>query len=192
MSTLSQTGIPGIGNGILMPKRKNLWRVLFSKIGGNANDSKNLSMQAVNVTRPNLQFEEIPVHRYNSTAYVAAKHSWQPMTLTLEDDVTGLASQVIQDQLEIQQKLIGADGPFMESAATATAYKFNTTLDMLDGGSRVLERWKIEGCWLTSVDYGNGDYSVSEASQITMNVRFDHARQELSGSGLGTAIGGTQ
>ena len=29
MSTVSQMGIPGVGNGIFMPKLKNRWRVTF-------------------------------------------------------------------------------------------------------------------------------------------------------------------
>jgi len=191
MATLSQTGIAGVGNGILMPKLKNRWRVTFAGIGGNAADSKDLSMQATNITRPNLTFEEVPIHRYNSTAYVAGKHTWEPLTLTVEDDVTGKASQVIQNQLELQQKLIGADGPWLATAATASAYKFGTILELLDGDERVLEKWKVEGCFLMTVDYGELDYSASEAMTIALTIRFDHARQELSGQGLETAIGGT-
>lgn len=190
MATLSQVGIAGVGNGILMPKLKNKWRVTFAGIGANQGDSKDLSLQAVNLTRPNLTFEEVPLHRYNSTAYVAGKHVWEPMTLTVEDDIGGKASQIIQNQLETQQKLIGADGPWLASAATASSYKFGTTLEMLDGDERVTEKWKMEGCFIMTVDYGDVDYSSSEASTITLTIRFDHARQELEGQGLETALGG--
>jgi len=34
------------------------------------------------------------------------------------------------------------------------------------------------------------DYSASEAAQINLTIRFDHAFQELGGQGYGTAIGG--
>lgn len=192
MSTLNQMGIPGVGNGALMPKLKHKWRVTFQNIGsGGSGNSIDLSMQTVNITRPNLTFEDVPLHRYNSTAYVAGKHTWEPMTLTVEDDITGTASQVIQDQLELQQKLIGAqDGAWMASASTASAYKFGTKLELLDGNDRVTEVWLVEGCYIMTVDYGDLDYSASEAATITMTIRYDHARQELKKLGLGTAIGG--
>lgn len=192
MATLSQVGIPGIGNGFLMPKLKNRWRVTFVGIGANAGgNSADLSMQAVNVNRPNLSFEQIKLDRYNSTAYVAGKHEWEPCSITVQDDITGKASKVIQNQLEAQQKLIGADGPWLATAATASAYKFGMKLDLLDGNETVVEQWILEGCFIASADYGDLDYSTSEVSTIALQVRFDHARQVVEQLGLGTAIGGT-
>ncbi len=190
MATLAQTGIPGVGNGILMPMRKNLWRVTFQGIAANQGDSKDLSMQATNITKPNTTWEQIEVHRYNSVAYVAGKHTFEPVSLTVENDIGTKAGAIIMDQMEAQQQLVGADGPYLASAASASAYKFGTKLEMLDGEDRVLERWIMEGCWFTSVDFGDLDYSSSEASQIIMQIRYDHARLELEGSGAGTATGG--
>lgn len=192
MATLSQVGIPGVGNGILMPKLKNRWRVTFQGIGASAGgNSADMSMQAITITRPNLTFEQIKLDRYNSTAYVAGKHEWEPCNLVLQDDITGKASAVVQNQLEAQQKLIGADGPWLATAATASAYKFGTKLDLLDGNETVVEQWLLEGCFIAGSDFGELDYGASEAVTISLQIRFDHARQVLSGAGFGTAIGGT-
>jgi hypothetical protein len=192
MATLSQAGIPGVGNGILMPKLKNRWRVTFVGIGASAGgNSADLSMQAVTVTRPNLTFEQIKLDRYNSSAYIAGKHEWEPCNLVVQDDITGKASGIIRNQLEAQQKLIGADGPWMATAATASAYKFGMKLEQLDGNETVVEQWLLEGCFIAGSDFGDLDYSTAEAVTITMQVRFDHARQVLEQLGLGTAIGGT-
>lgn len=192
MATLSQVGIPGVGFGILMPKLKNRWRVTFQGIGANAGgNSSDLSMQAITVTRPNLSFEQIKLDRYNSTAYVAGKHEWEPCNLVVQDDITGLATAIIQAQLEAQQLLIGADGPWLATAATASAYKFGIKLDLLDGNELIVEQWLLEGCWLANSDFGELDYSASEAVTISLQVRFDHARQIIVQAGLGTAIGGT-
>ena len=58
MATLSQAGIAGVGNGILHPKHKNRWRVLFTGLGGNLGASagvpNDLSMQVITVTRPRV------------------------------------------------------------------------------------------------------------------------------------------
>jgi hypothetical protein len=190
MATMSQAGIYGIGNGILMPKLKNRFRVTFVNIGGAASTGTNISMQVTNVSRPNLSFEEVAIHRYNSVAYVAGKHSWEPCSITVEDDITNLASTVVAAQLEKQQRLIGATGKWLNSEGTASNYKFVTVIDLLDGNETVTETWKLEGCYLASVDYGENDYSASEASTMTLSIRFDHARQTLGSSVTGSAVGG--
>lgn len=191
MSTINDFGIPGVGSGILHPKHKNRWRVTFANMGGGT-DSQPVSMQAVTVSRPKVSFEEIELHRYNSRAFVAGKHSWEPMALTVEDDVTGSASTVIQAQLQKQQWLIGAEGQWLAAAGEGSLYKFVTYLDMLDGNDQVIEKWTVEGCFIQSSDYGELDYSANEKVTIALSIRFDHARQTLGGytQGPGIATGG--
>jgi len=191
MATINDIGIPGVGSGILQPKLKNRWRVTFANLGGGA-DSQPLSMQAITMTRPTLNFEEIQLDRYNSRAWVAGKYTFEPVTLTVEDDVTGTASQVINEQLQAQQWLIGAEGQWLAAAGEGAAYKYVTYLDLLDGNDQVIEKWTLEGCWLQNVDYTDLDYSASEAVQINMTIRYDHARQDIGGynQGEGVATGG--
>jgi len=187
MATINDIGIPEVGNGILQPKLKNRWRVTFANMAGGT-DSKPISHQAITVTRPSLSFEEIQLDRYNSRAYVAGKHTWEPMTITIEDDVTSSASKVIQEQLQKQQWLIGAEGQFLAAAGEGSGYKFVTYLDMLDGNQQLIEKWTVEGCFLQAVDYTDLDFAASEAVQITMTLRFDHARQDLGGYDFGQGV----
>jgi len=191
MATINDMGIPGVGSGILQPKLNNRWRITFSNLGGGV-DSQPLSMQAVTVTRPVLNFEEVQLDRYNSRAWVAGKYNFEPMTLTVEDDVTGTATRVVQDQLQAQQWLVGAEGQWLAARGEGALYKFVTTLDMLDGNETVIEQWIVEGCWLQNVDYSELDYSANEPVKITMMVRYDHARQLIGGydQGQGVATGG--
>ena len=195
MATLSQTGIAGVGNGVLHPKHQNRWRALFVGIGGAGSGStssgaNDLSMQVITFNRPSLSFEEVQLDRYNSRVYVAGKHTFEPLQLTLEDDVTNRATKQIQSQLEAQQRLIGASGPWLNTEATAFTYKFGTQLDMLDGNENVLESWLYEGCYISNVEYGSLDYSTGEKVVISLTLRFDHTRQLLVGDVEGSAIGG--
>ncbi len=192
MATINDFGIPGVGTGILQPKLKNLWRVTFANLGGGV-DSQPLSMQAINVTRPAFAFDEVELHRYNSRSFVAGKHLFEPCTVTFEDDVTSTASRVIQEQVQKQQWLIGAEGPWLGKGEEGSLYKFVTYLDLMDGKEQVIEKWTLEGCFLQNVSYNDLDYSDSTAVQITCTIRYDHARQgELSGydAGEGVATGG--
>jgi len=194
MATLSNFGIPGAGSGILHPKLKNKWRVTFQDIGRIVSgvNSRNVSMQATTVTRPQLEFEEVPIHRYNSVAYVSGKHTWSPISLTLEDDITSLATRVVKAQLETQQRLVGVDldGRWLNTAATGSDYKFSMKIEQLDGDEGVVETWIMEGCFLQAVDFSDLDYAASESVTIQLTVRYDHARSIDSGDGYGTALGG--
>ncbi len=192
MSTINDFGIPGIGTGILHPKLKNLWRVTFANLGGGI-DSQPMSMQAVTVSRPSLSFEKIELNRYNSKSFVAGKHTFETMNLVLEDDLSGTATKVVQDQLQKQQWLIGAEGPWLGKGEEGSLYKFVTYLDQLDGKETVVEKWIVEGCWIETADYTDLDYADSAAVQINLTISYDHARQERLNdyaAGEGVATGG--
>lgn len=194
MSTLSQMGVPAAGFGILQPKQKFKWQVTFVNLGTlvPSASSRDLTRQAKTISRPSLSFDEIAIHRYNSVAYVAGKHVWEPITFAIEDDVTGLASAAVQSQLQTQQRLVGGDlpGQWLNTSATGSDYKFGTILQQLDGNEGIIEQWNLEGCWLQKVGYSELDYSSNEAVTIEMTIRFDMANQVLTGQGYGTALGG--
>lgn len=194
MATLAQVGIPAAGFGHLQPRQKHKFQATFIGLAAlvpGAN-GRELTRQVVSFSRPKLSFEAKEQHRYNSTSYYAGKHSWDELNLTIEDDITGLASYAIQGQFETQQRLLGGDlpGQWLNSAATASEYKFGIILEQLDGNEGVTETWKIEGCFITNADYGENTYDSADALTISLRIRFDHARQDLTGAGYGTAIGG--
>lgn len=190
MATLGDFGIPGVFSGpILHPKQQNRWRVIFANMGGGT-DSIPVSAQATTIQRPKLEWQEVELHRYNGTAFIAGKHKWQTITLTIEDDVTSSAATVLQAQLQKQQWLIGAEGQWLRAQGEGSLYKFTTYLEQLDGNDQVIERWTIEGSWIQNIDYGDLNYNTGEAVVITLTIRFDNARSELGGynQGQGTAF----
>jgi hypothetical protein len=194
MATLANMGIPGAGAGILHPRLKNKFRITFQNVGQlvPGTNSRNLTMQVTTISLPNISFTEVVLHRYNSTAYVAGKHEWQPINVTVEDDITGLAATVVKAQLETQGRIIGVDldGRWLNTAATGSDYKFGAKIEQLDGDEGVVQTWILEGCFIQSADFGDRDYSASEAATIVMSIRFDHARHIETGAGYGTALGG--
>jgi len=194
MATLSQVGIPGIGTGILHPKAKNRFRVFFSGLGGGSASSatlpNDLSLQVITWTRPNWSTEEIQQDRYNARIFIAGKYNFEPCSMTIEDDITNRASQAITAQHEAQQRLVGATGPWLNSEATASGYKFGATFEQLDGNEVVVEQWKYEGCWISSIDYADMDYSTGEKVSINLTMRFDLVHQILMPAVTGSSIGG--
>jgi hypothetical protein len=191
MATIADMGIPGVGTGYLQPRQKNRYNVIFAGLGGGV-DSQPVSMQAINVSRPSLSFDEIQLDRYTSRAYIAGKYTWEPCKLTIQDDVAGTASAVLQAQQQKQQWLLGAEGQFLAAAGEGSLYKFIIYINILDGNDLVTETWTLEGCWIKDANYGEMDYKDAEAVNIELTVRFDHARQNIVGytDGPGVALGG--
>lgn len=188
-ATAADFGIPGVGSGVLQPKLKHKWRVTFAGFGEDVS-SQDLSLQAVTITRPSITFDEVQLDRYTTRSYVAGKYTWEPLTFTVEDDISGKATSIIQSQVQKQQWLIGTEGPFLQTAPEGSIYKFTTYLDMLDGQEQVVEKWTVEGCWIMTADYTDLDYAASDQVLINLTLRFDHASQDVGGyiAGGGQAL----
>ena len=175
--------------GLLMPKLKYRFRVIFENFGVSTPRTE-LTKQVMDFTRPQVDFADIDIPIYNSTVKLAGKYTWSDLTCNLRDDAGGNVSRLVGEQLQKQ-----LDFTEMASAASGIDYKFLTRFEVLDGGNGagepvVLENWEIYGCYLKSVNYNNMDYSASEPVTISMTIRFDNASQ-TPGQGVGTLIGRT-
>ena len=72
--TLSNFGVPtdttGTGTGILQPKLNYRFRVQVAGFGGVGTATQEFTRQVMNVTRPKVTHESIPVDSYNSRMYM--------------------------------------------------------------------------------------------------------------------------
>ena len=176
--------------GLLMPKLKYRFRVIFENMGVSTPRTE-LTKQVMDFTRPNVQFQEMEIPIYNSRIYLAGKHEWQAVTVNFRDDAGGQVAKLVGEQLQKQMDFVE-----MASAASGIDYKFITRCEVLDGGNgastpTVLETWELYGCYVASVDYGNLDYSESSPATIAMSLRFDNAIQTPIGNGVGATVGRT-
>jgi hypothetical protein len=176
--------------GLLMPKLKYRFRVMFENFGVSTPRTE-LTKQVVNIARPNLTFEEIALPIYNSTLKLAGRHAWADITCSLRDDASGAVSRLVGEQLQKQMDFLE-----MSSAASGIDYKFTTKVEVLDGGNGanepvVLETWELYGCYLKAANYGDLNYGSNEAATIEMSIAYDNANQTPEGTGVGTAVGRT-
>ena len=190
MALILEMGVRGNGGEILHPQMKNKWRLTFNGIGG-VLDAQPLTFQAITCDRPKLSFEKVTLDRYNSRAYVAGKHQFDPINVTFEADIGGGVASIIQAQLERQQRIIGLSAaPRLPAALAGQDYKFSVTQEILDGDNTPIEIWYIEGVYIENVDYTDLDYAASETIKITLTLSYDHARQAILGL-PGRATGGS-
>jgi len=176
--------------GLLMPKLKYRYRVVFENLGVSTPRTE-LTKQVMTFTRPTINFEEIEVPIYNSRIYLAGRQTWDAVSATFRDDAGGNVSRLIGEQIQKQMDTLE-----QASASSGIDYKFVTRCEVLDGGNgtstpNVLETWELYGCFLVSANYGDLDYASNDPVTIECSLRYDNAVQTPLGTGIGSTVGRT-
>lgn len=194
ISSLSKFTVPLAGGqsansqGLLMPKLKYRFRVLLEGFGV-SKPTTELTKQVMSCTRPGVSFENVELSIYNSKINYAGRYTWTDVTLVLRDDVTGIVSKLVGEQVQKQFDFFE-----QASAASGMDYKFVTKIEILDGGNgalepSVLEVFELNGCYLQNTVYQAADYKDSNPFDITLTVKYDNAIQ-ADATGQPVGIGG--
>lgn len=197
ITTLQNISVPTEGAGsnssLLMPKLQYRFRVLLDNFGttGGPDGTREVSRQVVDVTRPNVSFEQMTIEAYNSRTYLAGKHTWEPITLTLREDANNNVQKVVGQQLQKQFDFFE-----QSSAVSSGTYKFQTSIEILDGGNgangaNIIDRFRLVGCYIESANYNTLAYATNEAVTTSLTIRYDNAIQfgaDESFEGVGEAV----
>tara|TARA_B100001057_G_scaffold383210_1_gene389381 strand:+ start:18570 stop:19196 length:627 start_codon:yes stop_codon:yes gene_type:complete len=196
ISTLSKITVPlasgdsASNQGLLMPKLQYRFRVSLENFGVSTPTTE-LTKQVIDVTRPNVSFDQMTIDVYNSRVYLAGKHTWEPISLNLREDVNNNVQKLVGEQLQKQFDFFE-----QSSAASGLDYKFVTRIEILDGGNgihtpNILETFEIYGCYLESANYNALNYATNEPVTVALSIRYDNAIQTPADTGIGTAVGRT-
>jgi|TARA_B100000424_G_scaffold89110_1_gene66685 hypothetical protein len=196
VATLSKFTVPlasdqsASNQGLLMPKLQYRFRLILENFGVSTPRTE-LTKQVIDVTRPSLTFDETILDVYNSRVYLAGKHTWDPLTINLRDDVNNSVTRLCGEQIQKQFDFFE-----QSSASSGTDYKFTGRIEMLDGGNganavTVLETWELYGAYVQNINYNTMAYATSDPATITLSVRYDNAIQAPRGTGVGTAVART-
>jgi len=196
IASLSRFTVPLSGRqdsssqGLLMPKLKYRFRVTLDSFGVGGVQSTELTKQVMNVTRPEVTFDEIKLPVYNSTVKLLGKHSFTDAKLTVRDDASGIVSRKVGEQLQKQFDFFEQSG-----AASGIDYKFRMRVEILDGGNGAfepvtLESFEFLGCFIKTATYQGGDYSdATNPMDIALTITYDNAIQLDAPGGTATGIG---
>ncbi len=196
VATLSRFTVPipsdvsSPNQALLMPKLKYRFRVTFANFGVSTPTTE-LTKQVISAVKPNVQFANQVIETYNSKINYAGKHTWQAMTVSLRDDVTGQVSKLVGEQMQKQFDFFE-----QASAASAVDYKFTLRIEVLDGGNgastpNVLETWECYGCYIVSANYQNMSYAEQGPMQIDLSIQPDNCLQIPNGAGIGAPVART-
>jgi hypothetical protein len=191
ISSLSKFTVPlasdqsASSQGMLMPKLKYRFRVMFENFGVSTPTTE-LTKQVAEAARPNVQFADQKLEVYNSTIHYAGKPTWQTFTVKLRDDVTGAVSKLVGEQMQKQFDFFE-----QSSAAAGGDYKFLMRIEMLDGGNGantpvVLETWECYGCYITAANYQALSYAGQEVMTIDLTIQPDNCLQTTGGAAAPT------
>ena len=121
------------------------------------------------MNRPSIQFDEVVLEHINVKRYVKGKGAWQPLEITLYDPVVPSAAQSVMEWIrEHHESVTGRDG-------YSDFYKKDVTFNMLGPVGDIVEEWTLKGCYIENANFGTLDYSVSEAADITLTLKYDYA-----------------
>ena len=163
-----------------MPKLQYRFRVSFTNLGGGTLKDQT-TQNVISASRPNLTHEEVIVDSYNSKMYLAGKHTWEPVTIVLRDDMDSNVIKVLGEQLNKQ-----VDHTDQSSAIAGSAYKFSVKIETLDGANgttkpTTFDEWDLQGAFISNIQYGDLNYADSNMVQVTLTVRYDHAVHTVDG-----------
>jgi len=194
MAVTQNFGIPATGTtgqATLMPKLQYRFRVTFTDLDS-ANGTQ-VTQNVISVGRPSLTHEEVIIDSYNSKTFLAGKHTWEPITLVMRDDMNSDVVKMIGNQLrsQLDHNSQGAQSPDLKHAGHV--YKFKMKIETLDGSSAAnpYDTWELVGCYLSNVQYGDLNYGTSDMVQVTATIRYDNASNEINaGSKQPDTLGG--
>jgi len=180
IETLQKLSVPTSGEpkniSVLMPKLQYRFRVIFAAFGI-SNDKTELTRQVIDVTKPTVSYDKITIESYNSRTYLAGKHTWDPITINIREDANNSIQKLIGEQMQKQ-----FDFYEQASAKTGDTYKFDTKIEVLDGGNgahavSVIDTFHLVGCYIENATYNQLSYATSDQLSTTLTISYDNAIQ---------------
>jgi len=123
--------------------------------------------------RPKLSQERKTLDHINVQRYYKGKTIWEPVTMELYDPVVPSAAQAVMEWIRLgHESVTGRDG-------YQDFYKKNITYNCLGPVGDKIEEWTLRGAFITSAEFGAGDFSVDDPMQISITVSYDFAVLEF-------------
>jgi hypothetical protein len=143
------------------PKRQNRFILSFdSTLGIN-------EWYVESAARPSLTVNATEIQFLNTSTYVAGRFTWGTINVKFRDPIGPSASQALMEWVRLcAESVTGRMG-------YAAGYKKLVWLEMLDPTGVVVEKWQLEGCFLTSVNFDSLSYSTDALASISATLRMD-------------------
>lgn len=119
--------------------------------------------------RPTVTSEKKNLDHINTQRYFKGKTTWDNVTMELYDPVVPSGAQAVMEWVRLSHESVtGRDG-------YQDFYKKDLTVNVLGPVGDKVEEWTMKGAFITSADFGEGDWSdTGEAFTISLTVSVDY------------------
>ena len=118
-------------------------------------------------SRPSIKIAPTEIQFLNTSTFVAGRFNWDPITVKFRDPIGPSAAQALMEWVRLcAESVTGRMG-------YAAGYKKNVDIEMLDPTGVVVEKWILEGTFLTDVGFGTLDYKSDGLADISATLRMD-------------------
>jgi len=154
----------------LEPKRLHRWILSINNID---------AFVCKDVDKPKMEITEVEHWYLNHAFYYPGRVKWEPISVTLVDPVD-------PDVSERLLRMIHESGyEFPEDANdTRTISKVKATIALgtprikqIGPEGETIEEWQLINGWARNIDFGKLTYAEDGMLDITLQIRFDYAKQ---------------
>lgn len=143
------------------PKRQNRFIVRFpSSLGIN-------EWYVSSSQRPTAKINSTEIQFLNTSTYVAGRFTWEEMKVTFRDPIGPSAAQALMEWFRLHAESVSGRMGY------ASGYKKDIELEMLDPTGVVVEKWILQGCFITGLNFGTLDYKADDLVNIEASLRMD-------------------
>jgi hypothetical protein len=143
------------------PKRQNRFILRFpSTLGIN-------EWFVESTSRPKMTIGATEIQFLNTSTWVAGRFNWGEISVKFRDPIGPSASQALMEWVRLCAETVTGRMGY------AAGYKKNVDLELLDPTGVVVEKWILEGAWLSSVDFGSLAYNSENIAEINATLRPD-------------------
>tara|TARA_R110000744_G_scaffold110754_1_gene208829 strand:+ start:248 stop:736 length:489 start_codon:yes stop_codon:yes gene_type:complete len=143
------------------PKKKNRFILRFpSSLGIN-------EWYVESTSRPNITIGAVEIPFLNTSTFVAGRFNWNTINVTFRDPIGPSAAQALMEWTRLHAESVTGRMGY------AAGYKKDIDLEMLDPTGVVVEKWILQGTFLTDVNFNDLSYGDEGIANIAATLRPD-------------------
>jgi len=143
------------------PKRANRFILTFpSSLGIN-------SWYVETTNRPTITINKKEIKFLNTQTYVSSNFSWGEIGVKLRDPIGPSAAQAAMEWVRLHAESVTGRMGY------AAGYKKDLDLELLDPTGVAVEKWILQGCLITSVNFGSLNYGGDDIMGVDMKLQPD-------------------
>jgi hypothetical protein len=147
------------------PKKKNRFIVRFPS-------SMGIQEWTVSTaSRPKATIGSVEIPYFNTSTFVAGRFKWDAISITFRDNIGPSTAQALMEWFrQHAESVTGRMG-------YAVSYKKDIELDMCDPTGVAVERWIVQGAFITDLNFQDLSYAEEGLAEIQMTIQPDRCIQ---------------